>query len=113
MEEAPENGKELSHSAHGNGMNRGLCYLYSSPHIITAVKPRTMRWTVHATCMGDGKRPLGRPMSRWEFNIKMFLNKMGWEGTDCIHMVWDRGCCECGTESSGYIKCRAFLKKDS
>jgi hypothetical protein len=24
MEEAPENGKELSHSAHGNGMNEQL-----------------------------------------------------------------------------------------
>jgi len=25
MEEAPENGKELSHSAHANGMNELLC----------------------------------------------------------------------------------------
>jgi hypothetical protein len=25
MEEAPENGKELSHSAHANGMNECVC----------------------------------------------------------------------------------------
>jgi len=73
MEEAAENGKESSHSAHADGL-----YLYSSPHIITAVKLRSMRWAVHAACMGDGTRPLGRPVSRWQFNIKIFLTKWGW-----------------------------------
>ena len=68
---------------------------------------------MHVACMGDGKRPLGRHRNIWEYNIKMVLNEIGWEGVDCIHMVQDRGCCECGTESSDYIQCREFLEKDS
>ena len=28
----------------------------------------------------DGKRPLGRPRRRWEDNIRMDLNEMGYEG---------------------------------
>jgi hypothetical protein len=27
----------------------------------------------------EGKRPLGRPRCRWEDNIKMDLQKVGWE----------------------------------
>ena len=27
----------------------------------------------------EGKRPLGRPMSRWEVNIKMDLQELRWE----------------------------------
>jgi hypothetical protein len=43
MEEAPENGKESSHSAHGNGMNElsvtGLCQeTLCTCHFCTAVK---------------------------------------------------------------------------
>jgi hypothetical protein len=26
----------------------------------------------------DGKRPLGRPRRRWEYNIKMALQIVGW-----------------------------------
>jgi len=52
-----------------------------------------MRWAGHVACMGDrthvfrilvgnpeGKRPLGRPRHRWEDNIKMDFQKVGWEG---------------------------------
>jgi hypothetical protein len=35
MEEAPENGKELSHSAHANGMNE-VCMLSSEYNLGTA-----------------------------------------------------------------------------
>jgi len=31
----------------------------------------------------DGKRPLGRPRRRWEYNIKMDLQEVG-----CGHMDW-------------------------
>jgi hypothetical protein len=34
-----------------------------------------------------GKRPLGRPRSRWEDNIKMDLNKIGWEGMEWINLA--------------------------
>jgi len=32
----------------------------------------------------EGKRPLGRPMCRWENNIKMDLHEVGFEGMDWI-----------------------------
>jgi len=32
----------------------------------------------------EGNRPLGRPRCRWEDNIKMDLQKVGWEGMDWI-----------------------------
>ena len=43
---------------------------------------------VHKVLMGkpDGKRPLGRPRPRWEDNIKMDLQEMGyvaWTG-----LIW-------------------------
>jgi len=28
----------------------------------------------------EGKRPLGRTRHRWEDNIKMYIQEMGWEG---------------------------------
>jgi hypothetical protein len=30
----------------------------------------------------EGKKPPGRPMHRWEDNIKMDLREIGWEGVD-------------------------------
>jgi len=35
----------------------------------------------------EGKRPLGRPKSRWENNIKLDLQEVGLEGVDWIHCV--------------------------
>jgi hypothetical protein len=37
-----------------------------------------------------GKRPLGRPRRRWEDNIKMDLQEVGWEGMDWIELADDR-----------------------
>ena len=52
-----------------------------------------MRWTGHVARMGErrgvyrvlvgkteGKRPLGRPRRRWEDNIKMDLQEVGFVG---------------------------------
>jgi len=35
---------------------------------------------VHRVSVGkpEGKRPLGRPMSRWQDNIKTYLQEVGW-----------------------------------
>jgi hypothetical protein len=57
---------------------------YASPFVIRVIKSRRMRWTGRVACMGemrnpykilarkpDAKKPLGRPMSRWEDNIRM------------------------------------------
>ena len=54
------------------------------------VKSRRMNWAGHVARMGEdrsvnrvlvgkpeGKRPLGRPRSRWEDNIKMDLQEVG------------------------------------
>jgi hypothetical protein len=38
----------------------------------------------------EGKRPLGRPMLRWEDNIQMDLQEVGWGGMDWIDMAQDR-----------------------
>jgi hypothetical protein len=65
--------------------------LYSSPDIIRQIKSRRMKWEEHVARMGKerkvykvlvgkakGKRPLGRPMQRWEDGIRMDLRETGW-----------------------------------
>jgi hypothetical protein len=56
-----------------------------------SIKSRRMRWAGHVARMGEkrdayrilvgrfeGRRPLGRPRRRWEDNIKMDLQDVGW-----------------------------------
>jgi hypothetical protein len=38
----------------------------------------------------EGRRPFGRPRRRWEDNIKIHLQDVGWEGMDWIGMAQDR-----------------------
>ena len=38
----------------------------------------------------EGKRPLGRPRGRWEYNIKMDLQEVEWWGMDWIDLAQDR-----------------------
>ena len=38
----------------------------------------------------EGKRPLGRPSSSWEDNIKMDLQEVGCGGMDWIKLAQDR-----------------------
>ena len=35
----------------------------------------------------EGKRPLRRPRRRWEDNIKMDLQKVGYGGMDCMELA--------------------------
>jgi hypothetical protein len=52
----------------------------------------------------EGKRPLGRPRCRWEDNIRMDLQEVGW-GMDRIgRLRIERGTCECSNEPLGSIK---------
>jgi len=37
----------------------------------------------------EGKRPLGRPMRRWEDNIRMNVREIGCEAVDWIHLAQD------------------------
>jgi hypothetical protein len=38
----------------------------------------------------EGKKTLGRPWHRWEDNIKMDLQEMGWGSMDWIDLAKDR-----------------------
>ena len=62
-----------------------------------------MRWAGHVARMEErrsvrrdlmgkpeGKRLLGRPRSRWEYNIKMGLQEVGCEGIDWIELAQGR-----------------------
>jgi hypothetical protein len=77
--------------------------LYSSPNNVRVIKSRRMRWAGHVARMGErrgvyrvlmgkpeGKRPLWRPMRRWEDNIKMDLQEVGCWGMDWIELALDR-----------------------
>ena len=67
------------------------------------VNSRTIRWARHVARMGEergvhrvlvgkseGKRPLGRPRSRWEDNIKMEMKEVGGGGGDWMELAQER-----------------------
>ena len=76
----------------------------SSPNIVRVIKSRRMRWAGHVTRIGrrrsgvyrvlvgkhEGKRQLGRPKRRWEYNIKMDLQEVMFWGMDWIELAQDR-----------------------
>jgi len=37
-----------------------------------------------------GKKPLGRPRHRLEYNIEMYLQEVEWDGMDLIDLAQDR-----------------------
>ena len=47
---------------------------------------------VHRVLVGkpEGKRPLGRPRHRWEYNIKMDLQEVGGGRDDWMELTEDR-----------------------
>jgi hypothetical protein len=64
------------------------------------MKSRIMKWAWHVARIGEGRgvfrvlvrkpeeeRPLGRPMRRWEDNIKMDLQEVGCGGMDWIELA--------------------------
>jgi hypothetical protein len=50
---------------------------------------------VHMVLVGkpEGKRPLGRPRRRWDYNIRMDLQDVVCGGTDWIGLAQDRDRC--------------------
>jgi hypothetical protein len=85
-----------------------------------------MRWAEHVARVGErrcvfkvlvrkpeGKRPLGRLRRRWENNIKMDLQEVGYGGMDWIDLAQDMGqvaeSCMRGNETSGSMKCGEFF----
>jgi hypothetical protein len=84
--------------------NEELHNLYLSVDIIRQVKSRRMRWAGYVARMGEerkfykvlvgkpeGKRPLERPMRRWEDVIRIDLREIGLRGVDWIRLAQDRG----------------------
>jgi hypothetical protein len=82
--------------------NEELRDLYPSPSEIRIIKPRRMKCAGHIARMGEkrnayrllvgkreGKRPLGRPRSRWLDN-RMDLGEVGWCNLDWIGLAQDR-----------------------
>jgi len=83
--------------------NEELNDLYTSPIIFRVIKSRIMSWAGHVARMGErrgvyralvgkpeGKRPLGRPMLRWEDNIKMDIQEVECGGMDWIELAQDK-----------------------
>ena len=83
--------------------NEELNELYSSPSSVRVIKSRGMRWAGHVARMGEekgvyrvlvgkpeGRRPLGRPRSRWVDNIRMDLEEVGCGYMDWIGLAQDR-----------------------
>ena len=77
--------------------------LYCPPNMVQVIKSRRMRWAGRVARMGEGrgvyrvlvwnpegKRPLGRPRSRWEDNMKMDLQELGCGGMNWIELDQDR-----------------------
>jgi hypothetical protein len=80
--------------------NDELQNLYSSPNIVMVIKSRRMESAGHVARMGEGrgvyrvlvgrregKRPLGRPRSMWEDNIKMDFREIGIDGANWIRLA--------------------------
>jgi hypothetical protein len=84
--------------------NEELNDLYNSPTIVRVIKSRRMRCAGHVARMGEGrsvcrvlmgktegKRPLRRPRRRWEDNIEMDLQEVGFGSMDRIELAQARG----------------------
>jgi hypothetical protein len=75
--------------------NEELNDFYCPPKIIRVIELRRMTWAGHVAYMGkrrvvyrvlvakpEGKRPLGRPRRRWEDNIKIDFQEVGYGSID-------------------------------
>jgi hypothetical protein len=84
-------------------LHEELNNLYSSPNIVRVIKSTRMGWVGHVAQLGEGrgvyrilagesegKRPLGKPRRRWEYNIKAGVLEVGCGGMEWIELAQDR-----------------------
>jgi hypothetical protein len=77
--------------------------LYRSPNIVRLIKSRRLRWGGHVVRIDEvrsafkmltgkptGKRPLGRPRSRWEDNFRMILKEVDINTRHWVDSAQDR-----------------------
>ena len=80
-----------------------LYILYRLLNIVRVIKSRRLRWAGHLTIMLEvrgilkksldiptGKKPLGKPGSRWEDNIRMDLKEIRINTRNWVDWVQDR-----------------------
>jgi hypothetical protein len=92
--------------------NEELNDLYFSPNIVRVIKSRRRKWEGHVARLGErrgvyrilvgkpeGRRPFGKPSHRWEDNIKLDLQEVGWGAW--TGLIWHR----IGT-GGGYLQMR-------
>jgi len=85
--------------------NEELNDVYRSPNIIRLIKSRRMIRAGHVASMEreerciqgfggepEGKRPLGRPRRRWEGNINIDFQEVGWVWTGFFWLRLSTGC---------------------
>ena len=74
--------------------------MYRSPtsDIVRVNKSRRLRWAGHVARMEEGRkgtptgnRPLGRPRSRWEVNIRMDIKEIGTNTRNWVDSTNDKG----------------------
>jgi hypothetical protein len=80
------------------------------------IKSRRMRQEEYVECMGEirdsdifigkleGKRSHERPMCRWKDNIRMGLQKIGWEVVEWVHLAQNRDQWQALTDTCGFHK---------
>ena len=65
-------------------------YFVRSPNVVRLIKSRRLRWAEHIARLEEGKstfkiltgkptgkRFLGRPRHKWQYNVRMYLEEMG------------------------------------
>jgi len=80
--------------------NKELNDLYYSPNIVQVIKSREMRREGHVARKGDrrgaygvlvekpeGKIPLEGRRRRWEYNIKIDVEEVGWRGLEWTNLA--------------------------
>jgi hypothetical protein len=80
--------------------NEELHDLYYLLNILRAIKSKRIRGTGHIAGIGEergvyrilvgkpeGKRPMGRPTRRWEYNVRMYLQPVGCGSMDRIGLA--------------------------